>query len=224
MRTEIMYDGRVIEQRANILNNLVGVIQDKSIYKDIRDAEACVAIKESIKDYAGSHDIKSHIFLDIKLGDTMYPVVVVGDYGIAVTQSADNGIFRDNQRIHLIGSMPDIVNIKMPWVGHPYRSYEQFVLDNRTVPAMVDYIGKSYAIDDNLLFESSLWSAVKLRRDMIAESKNTEPSMVFKYRDVYNLLCLYPEQHVVTSPIAAEYQEIILRVWKQFLWQEGVVA
>lgn len=224
MKTEIVYDGHITERRAGILKNLASIVLDEGIYRNIREAENAVTLKEGIKKIAETENIKSHVFLDIKLGNIIYPIVAVGDYGIAVTIKEPNPIFKPNQLVHVVKSVQDIANLKLPWIGHPMKGYEEFVLANQQAPTNADLIGVSYPIDMGMLSTSTLWQDLQLKRDMLAEKKGLEPSMVYKLKDVYDMICMYPTDIIYTSPILVEYQLMILKDWRRFLYQEGMSA
>lgn len=222
MKTEIIYEGKISERKLTTLRNLAELCIDGRLQVEIRDAEKSVQDKERFKEWMEGKRLNSHVYFDIMLGTEHYPVVTVGDYGIGVLGNADNPIFKDNQLVYEITKFDDILNFKAPWIGHPVISYEQFVLDNMRDPADHDLIPDELEMDYKVFATSALWKELSMKRDLLAEKQEIEPYLVYRVHDVFELLGLFPEKVISTSPIEQRYQKIILQAWKQWLSKETV--
>lgn len=221
MQTEIMYDGHIAENRIHLLNKLAELVISDKIQSHIRKAEQAVIDKEAFKKYAQSNNIRSHIYFDIKVNGVVYPILCVGDYGIAIVGDVSNPLFNaHNRRVYSIEKAEDIVNLKEAWFGHPYDSYERLILDNQEQVTLADVSEKTYRIDPEVFVNSNLWKELDTRRSMLAESVRTDPYMIYKFNDVCDLLSTSAEISTL-CPINLQYQQIIVDTWKSFLSGES---
>lgn len=220
MKSEIIYDGGVLEKRDRMLQNLATIIISETLQYNIRANAKALEDKAILKERALKEDLRSHFYFDIKVGSVVYPLLAVGDYGLAYMGGITDEIFNGVKRTYSIIKLEEINTLKCPWFTHLGKEFEKVVLDNQEIPTLGDVMGWQYEIDRDAFAVSELWKELEVRRGMLAERIGTEPFMVYKLNDVHKLLSYYPSAPVTSIPISIEHQEIILKCWSNFLEKE----
>ena len=218
MRNEIIYDGQVLEKRERMLQNLSTLVVCDKIYSDLRNAkEALEEKKKQMVEFIGL-DTASHAFFDIKVGSVFYPLLTVGNYGIAVMGDPHNPALGDNTPVCELSNFYGLRGLKGTWFSNRYSLYENMVISKQTRPDLADILGNRYTLDFDVFMSSTLWQDLALRRRMIAEHEGCEQFMIFKAQDAFDLLQLYPDHPVGMIPISIEYQKVIIDAWSKFMY------
>lgn len=220
MKSEIIYDGGILERRDKMLRNLATIVISDNLQYNIRANEKALSDKAILKERVLKEDLRSHFYFDIKVGSVVYPLLAVGDYGVAYMGGITDSLFNDLKRAYSVLKLEEIGKLKGSWFKHLCNTFEEMVLDNQQVPTLSDIMGQQYEIDRDAFAVSDLWKELEIRRGMLAERVNSEPFMIYRLSDVHKLLSYYPTTPVMSIPIAEEYQQIIIKSWNNFLEKE----
>lgn len=220
MKNEIIYDGGILERRDKMLRNLATIVISDNLQYNIRANEKALSDKAILKERVLKEDLRSHFYFDIKVGSVVYPLLAVGDYGVAYMGGITDSLFNDLKRAYSVLKLEEIGKLKGSWFKHLCNTFEEMVLDNQQVPTLSDIMGQQYEIDRDAFAASDLWKELEVRRGMLAERVDSEPFMVYRLSDVHKLLSYYPSAPVTSIPIAEEYQQIIIKSWNDFLEKE----
>lgn len=220
MKSEIIYDGGILERRDKMLRNLATIVISDNLQYNIRANEKALSDKAILKERVLKEDLRSHFYFDIKVGSVVYPLLAVGDYGVAYMGGITDSLFNDLKRAYSVLKLEEIGKLKGSWFKHLCNTFEEMVLDNQQVPTLSDIMGQQYEIDRDAFAASDLWKELEVRRGMLAERVGSEPFMVYRLSDVHKLLSYYPSAPVTSIPIAEEYQQIIIKSWNDFLEKE----
>lgn len=220
MKSEIIYDGGILERRDKMLRNLATIVISDNLQYNIRANEKALSDKAILKERVLKEDLRSHFYFDIKVGSVVYPLLAVGDYGVAYMGGITDSLFNDLKRAYSVLKLEEIGKLKGSWFKHLCNTFEEMVLDNQQVPTLSDIMGQQYEIDRDAFAASDLWKELEVRRGMLAERVDSEPFMVYRLSDVHKLLSYYPSAPVTSIPIAEEYQQIIIKSWNDFLEKE----
>lgn len=220
MKSEIIYDGGILERRDKMLRNLATIVISDNLQYNIRANEKALSDKAILKERVLKEDLRSHFYFDIKVGSVVYPLLAVGDYGVAYMGGITDSLFNDLKRAYSVLKLEEIGKLKGSWFKHLCNTFEEMVLDNQQVPTLSDIMGQQYEIDRDAFAASDLWKELEVRRGMLAERVGSEPFMVYRLSDVHKLLSYYPSAPVTSIPISEEYQQIIIKSWNDFLEKE----
>lgn len=220
MKNEIIYDGGILERRDKMLRNLATIVISDNLQYNIRANEKALSDKAILKERVLKEDLRSHFYFDIKVGSVVYPLLAVGDYGVAYMGGITDSLFNDLKRAYSVLKLEEIGKLKGSWFKHLCNTFEEMVLDNQQVPTLSDIMGQQYEIDRDAFAASDLWKELEVRRGMLAERVDSEPFMVYRLSDVHKLLSYYPSAPVTSIPIVEEYQQIIIKSWNDFLEKE----
>ena len=220
MKSEIIYDGGILERRDRMLRNLATIVISDSLQYNIRANEKALADKIVLKEWIPKEDLHSHFYFDIKVGSVVYPLLAVGDYGVAYMGGITDNLFNDLKRAYSIMKLEEISKLKGSWFKHLCSTFEEMVLDNQQMPTLTDIMGQQYEIDRDAFATCSLWKELEIMRGMLAERTHSEPFMIYRLNDVHRLLSYYPSAPVMSIPIDEEYQQIIIKRWNDFLEKE----
>lgn len=220
MKSEIIYDGGILERRDKMLRNLATIVISDNLQYNIRANEKALSDKAILKERVLKEDLRSHFYFDIKVGSVVYPLLAVGDYGVAYMGGITDSLFNDLKRAYSVLKLEEIGKLKGSWFKHLCNTFEEMVLDNQQVPTLSDIMGQQYEIDRDAFAASDLWKELEVRRGMLAERVGSEPFMVYRLSDVHKLLSYYPSALVTSIPISEEYQQIIVKSWNDFLEKE----
>lgn len=220
MKSEIIYDGGILEKRDRMLHNLAAIVISENLQYNIRANEKALADKGVLKERALREDLRSHFYFDIKVGSVVYPVLAVGDYGVAYMSVTTDAVLNDSKRAYPISNLDEISRLRSLWFRHLCREFDEVVIANQKMPALADIIGQQYEIDRDAFAASSLWKELEVRRSLLADNIGAEPFMVYRLGDVHKFLSYYPSNPITSVPISLEYQQIILKCWNDFLEKE----
>lgn len=221
MKSEIVYDGGILEKRDKMLHNLAAIVIDKNLQYNIRVNEKALSDKAVLKERALNEDLRSHMYFDIKVCSVVYPVLAVGDYGMAYMGGVTDELFSDSRRVYQISDLEEISKLRGLWFKHLCGEFDEIVIANQKMPTLADIIGQQYEIDRDAFAASSLWKELDVRRGLLADSIGAEPFMVYRLGDVHRLLSYYPSTPITSIPISLEHQQIILKCWNDFLEKEA---
>lgn len=220
MKTEIIYDGMLTEKMVTILRNLTKVTIDNSLYTKIRDTDHMLELKHSYKEFVETCNVKCHAYFDVVLGGILYTMVVSGPFGMAIVGNPDNMLFENRNDVYLLESPEELSYLKSPMFSNKMKEYDTFITTHMTTGGISHAVKGSISIDYSAFSGSDVWKELDVKRSLLAERDNTEPCMIFKLQDVINLLALFPDEPVTSSPIRSEYQRMILDSWNHFLVME----
>lgn len=213
MKTEIIFDGKLLEQRLLALKNLKNLIKDVNMESEIREVEKLLADKERFIKEADN----CHIYADICIDGKYNPFVITGNFGLGVVGDTSAPLYRvRNRRIHVIKTAQDIRGLKNSILSC-YKQYDDLVIEHQTEPTIRNIIGNDYEMDFTLFQGSDLWLQLKYARDTEAEKKNLDKSLCFTQRDAFEFVRLFPTTYDTTSPISKYMQKVILTSWKYYL-------
>lgn len=221
MKSEIVYDGGILEKRDKMLHNLAAIVIDKNLQYNIRVNEKALSDKAALKERALNEDLRSHMYFDIKVCSVVYPALAVGDYGMAYMGGVTDELFSDSRRVYQISDLEEISKLRGLWFKHLCGEFDEIVIANQKIPTLADIIGQQYEIDRDAFAASSLWKELDVRRGLLADSIGAEPFMVYRLGDVHRLLSYYPSTPITSIPISLEHQQIILKCWNDFLEKEA---
>jgi hypothetical protein len=212
VKTEVVYDGKVLEARLLALKNLLDIVSDLRILIDIEDTEKMIIDKQRFAEAPNSH-----IFYDVFLDDDFYPIIAVGNYGAAIIGNRNNPLFTPtNRRIKPINGLEDIARLRQsPFCV--YQHYEDLIKDNMRVDKPKKVVPRDYDLDFELFTHSDLWKQLDSIRGVEAEKQKLAPCRVYTQRDVYEYLSLFPTQIITSCGIEPEFQRLILSEWESFL-------
>lgn len=216
MKTETVWDGKAVEKRIQALCNLKELMPSVDVEEELKVANTDLERKNRFKESANN----SHLFFDVRFGDSFYPVIAVGNYGMAVIGNMDNPEFKNNRRVYEIKCAEDIDKLKGSLFS-VWRHYETLVSELGDKPSVADIVGKSYILDFRAFSKSSLWDNIKEVRDAKARNIGTEPASLFTQKQAFDYLSLFPSGVVPSVPIDPGCQWLILSNWKHFLFREG---
>lgn len=217
MRTEIVYEGFLLEKRKEALENLRELVVGTNIDDEIRGVEKMIMDRERFR-----KEVKnSHVFFDIVVYGTYYPIIAVGNYGIAVVGNINNPVFKvKNRRVTEIKKAEDILHIKSS-IFSVYKNYEDVILKYQTVPTIVDVIGREYELDFAAFSTSQFWKTLKMIRDNRATDLCIQPHLMFTMRDAFEYVRLFPSKIETSINIDPEYQKIILNYWLSYIGRKS---
>lgn len=146
MKSEIIYDGGVLEKRDRMLQNLATIIISETLQYNIRANTKALEDKAILKERALKEDLRSHFYFDIKVGSVVYPLLAVGDYGLAYMGGITDEIFNGVKRTYSIIKLEEINTLKCPWFTHLGKEFEKIVLDNQETPTLGDVIDRKSVV------------------------------------------------------------------------------
>lgn len=222
MKTEIIYDGKILDSRLNILKNLSAIVVDSGVHRILKGAEKDLQDKKAFVQYITENNVGSHIFLDVRVAGQFYPVVAVGNYGFAVykgegTEHLARELGAD--RIFEFTEPADLNMLKSPLFGNPYKKYESALTEKLEKTTLANDVGYTYEMDYDAFINSGLWQMLRKRRELLSEKTGSPEYLIWRAADVFAFLSTYPTEPSGACPIYKEYQEIILNTWKDYLYQ-----
>lgn len=215
--TDFVYDGKLSEKRVRLLTKLRQLSTDPALIARVKEAEERVQLKERFRQYLDEYDTKSYVYMDVVLGGYVYEVVTVGRYGMGIVGETDNRLFDDLDDVYELENPEDVVNIKLPVLANKTKMYNNFVTSTMRDCSLTELVGDMVYIDPVAFVNSDLWKELDTRRLLLAEHVGTVPHLVYRVGDVVELLNLAPENPVLSINIAEEYQQVILKAWRNFL-------
>lgn len=213
MKTEIVYDGEILQKRLCALKNLSELVSTTNMETEQRMVEKMIQDRDRfVQEVKGAH-----VYLDVCVQNTYYEWIVVGNFGLVANGDVRVPAFKQKSNRFYIGKDAQFVNGLRTSLFKTYQYYEDLVNSIITKPRVSDIIGAEYELDFDKFCNSDLWTQLKYARDAEAKRLNVEPHLLFKQREAFEYIRLFPSDVDTSSQIEVPMQRKILVGWKYFL-------
>lgn len=206
MKPEIVYDGKIKEKRLGIVRKYSDLLVKVPYVSDTELADKQHIVDDIMKLY-----MDWAVFLDVKLGGFIYDVVVVGDFGYAISPYRESDVFAPTARLY---KLSELNRLKVPIFAHPKKTYMSRIQPEPI--GLYECVSDALELDYAKFTQTQLWAQLVDLRKRIATETGMSVSDVFTKDAVFTMLNTFPDALVPGCMIPEDIQWRIIDVWRHY--------